>query len=241
MFETDLHSHTIFSQCGLHTILEMLNAAKDAGLKALAITDHGPALNGRQNGPFFDRLNQPVPGIRLIRGIECNVVDESGTVDIKERYISLADVLLVGLHMNLPDTWSRETATNALISALEKQPWLDIVSHPLNFDFRVDFRELAGAAREMGRALEFNVSKILLGRVSIDENREFIRICKEEGCLVAVNTDSHAVGELGNTGAMEELMKLEEFPYDRVVNRTLESTLEWLEERRKFKIKQNSG
>ncbi len=236
MLETDLHSHTIYSQCGLHTILEMLNAAKDAGLKALAITDHGPALNGRQNGPFFDRLNQPVPGIQLLKGVECNVIDESGTVDLSERYISLSDVLLVGLHGNLPDNWNRETSTGALISALEKQPWLDIVTHPLNFDFQVDFRALAGAAREMGRALEFNVSKIHLGRVSIDENREFIRICKEEGCLVAVNTDSHAVGELGKTEAMEELMKLEDFPDDRVVNRTLESTLAWLEERRKFKI-----
>ena len=43
MLEVDFHSHSLFSGCGLHTIIEMLTYAKTVGLKALAITDHGTA------------------------------------------------------------------------------------------------------------------------------------------------------------------------------------------------------
>ena len=46
MLEVDFHSHTFFSKCGLHSIIEMLTEAKNRGLAALAITDHGPVLLG---------------------------------------------------------------------------------------------------------------------------------------------------------------------------------------------------
>ncbi|MBI9105041.1 MAG: PHP domain-containing protein [Spirochaetales bacterium] len=236
MFEVELHSHTLFSKCGLHTIIEMLNAGKEAGLKALAITDHGPAVQGHQASPFFHRLGNPVPGIHLLKGVECNVVEESGEVDIAKKFVPYSDVLLVGLHTNLPSTLDKKTATAHLINSLAKNPWLDIVSHPLNFDFEIDFHLLAKEARRMGRALEFNASKLQQGKVSVEDTRNFIRICKEEGCLTAVNTDAHVTHELGRTSEMEELLLLEDFPFDRIVNRTFESTMAWLDERRQHKI-----
>ena len=64
MIEVDLHSHTHFSNCGLHSCLEMLEAARAKGMKGLAITDHGLSLGGRLNSIFFERLKDPVPGIR---------------------------------------------------------------------------------------------------------------------------------------------------------------------------------
>ena len=47
MLDVDFHIHSLFSNCGLHTYLELLTKAKELGLKAIAITDHGPRLNGR--------------------------------------------------------------------------------------------------------------------------------------------------------------------------------------------------
>ena len=167
--------------------------------------------------------------------MECNVTDESGKTDMVEQFIPCSDVLLAGLHANLPEVLSRETATSHLINSMVKNPWIDIITHPLNFDFDVDLRILAREARRLGRALELNVSKLRQGKVSAEETRSFIRICREEGCLVSVGTDAHSVEELGITEAMEELMIMENFPMDRVVNRTFESTMEWIEERRKFK------
>ena len=236
MFEVELHSHTLYSKCGIHTALEMLNAAREAGLKGLALTDHGPALNGHMSSPFFERLKQPVPGIKLLKGVECNVTDRNGGTDMRIKYIKFCDVLLVGLHANMPNDMTAEEAADALIACLEKNPWLDIVSHPLNCDFPVDLRKLAKAAKRLGRVLEFNFSKLNLGRVSDEEMREYIGICRDEGCLTAVNTDAHAVGELGMTSRLQGLIDMEKFPRERIVNRTLESAMKWIEERRKYKL-----
>ncbi|MEG0019988.1 MAG: PHP domain-containing protein, partial [Oscillospiraceae bacterium] len=40
----DLHSHTLFSGHAFNTATEMINRAREMGLKALAITDHGPDM-----------------------------------------------------------------------------------------------------------------------------------------------------------------------------------------------------
>jgi putative hydrolase len=53
MIPVDFHSHSLFSGCGVHTVLEMLTAAKAKGLKGLAITDHGKLVKGRANSVFF--------------------------------------------------------------------------------------------------------------------------------------------------------------------------------------------
>ena len=95
MLEVDFHSHSLFSGCGLHTIIEMLTYAKSIGLKALAITDHGTAQNGHISSPFFDRLVDPVDGIRLLKGQECNVVNDQGGIDFPVRFLKFTDIVLL--------------------------------------------------------------------------------------------------------------------------------------------------
>ena len=82
MLEVDLHVHSLFSECGIHTHIELLQHGKMLGLKAIAITDHGKTLKSRIPSPFFDRLKDPVDGIRLLKGMECNVVNDTGVVDL---------------------------------------------------------------------------------------------------------------------------------------------------------------
>ena len=53
MLEIDLHVHSIFSHCGLHTVLELINQARATGMKGLAITDHGLTMGGRLNDVFL--------------------------------------------------------------------------------------------------------------------------------------------------------------------------------------------
>ena len=235
MTKVDLHSHSSFSRCGIHTIIEILEEAKRKGLKAQAITDHGPAKVDFIRSTFFNRLTQPVEGIMLLKGMECNVMNIDGAIDLPSKFFRHCDVLLAGLHNNLTVDWDRDEATNALINTMKNNPWVDILTHPLNHDFDVDLRRLARTAYETGTALEFNNSKIVYGSVSEKDQCDFIRICREEGCLVAVNTDAHTLNELGDTKAMDTLLEKESFPEELVVNRNLEAVMEWLEGRRSFK------
>lgn len=236
MHEVDLHSHSFFSRCGVHSVIEVLEAARKKGLKAQAITDHGPAKVDRISSTFFKRLIDPVPGIKLLKGMECNLTDKMGHLDMDEKIIPYCDVLLAGLHNNIQEVLTDQEATEALLGAMRLYPWLDIITHPLCAEYRIDLRAAARTAKETGKALEFNNSKIRLGFVTEKAQRDFIRICMEEDCLVAVNTDAHTVNELGDTRAMDALLKEEGFPEDRIVNRSYDVLMSWLEERRKFKL-----
>ncbi len=236
MFETDLHSHTLFSPCGVHTVLEMLQAAKDRGLKGLAITDHGSFVGGTANSVFFERLSQPVPGIRLYKGVEANVVDRNGRTDVKSRYLPWTDLVLLGFHHFPEKDLDPREYSDIMIQTLECNPCVDVVTHPNMPDFPMDFRSLAREARRLGVAVELNNSKVALGRVSSEITRRLVEICAEEEALVAVNSDAHTVEEPGDTRAIGAIMEEVDFPLELVVNRTLETTESWIRQRRPGKL-----
>jgi putative hydrolase len=236
MLQVDLHSHTLFSRCGLHTAMEMLNQAKAVGLKGLAITDHGLTLGGHLNGPFFNRLYDPVPGVKLFKGVECNVLDDGGHIDLPMQWIQYLDVVLVGLHPNLKGILSRRHTTDMLVAALERNPYVDIVSHPNSPDFMVDFEQVAQAALKHGIALELNNSKSRPGYATDEVTLDLIKTCKEVGCTMAVSSDAHAITEVGDDSYVRGFLEDNEFPEELIVNRSLESTLAFIEQRRQKRI-----
>jgi putative hydrolase len=236
MLSVDFHSHSLFSGCGLHSIVELLSYAKSVGLSALAITDHGTALGGHISSPFFDRLQNPVPGIRLLKGQESNVIDERGTIDFPMKFLKYTDILLVGLHPLLKPLPKKADYTDMLITALEKNPYIDIITHPNDEAFPVDYDRLAAAAKRLDMALEFNNSKVLYKRVPMEATEKLIIACKRAECRVAVNSDTHALHEIGLDNSIRPLMDKAGFPKDLVVNETTERAYAFIEERRKVKL-----
>lgn len=236
MLEVDFHSHTFFSKCGLHSIVEMLTVAKNRGLVALAITDHGVVQQGGTPTTFYDRLVNPVDGIRLLKGLECNIAAEDGTIDFPQKFLKYADIILLGLHPHLPAGKSKEHNTGLLIRALEKNPFVDIVTHPEDAQYPVDFNSLAAYARDHGVALECNNSKILNKRVSPDLMTELLDACKRAGCRIAVNSDAHALNEIGCDESVRPLLERVGFPETLIVNRNAESAFAFIEERRAVKM-----
>lgn len=235
MLKVDFHSHSHFSLCGLHSVLEMLTAAKNKGLAALAITDHGSMLKGSIPSTFFDRLFDPVPGIRLLKGMECNIAGDNGEIDFPMRYLPWVDIVLLGLHPHLPKKQTAQHNTGLLLKALEKNPFVDIVTHPEDVEYPVDFKDVSLFAKEHGIALECNNSKILNNRVSKELMMEYLNVCKDIGCLIAINSDAHAIGEIGLDDSVRPLLQTVGFPENRIVNRNAHSAFEFLETRRAVK------
>jgi putative hydrolase len=235
MLTVDLHSHSLFSGCGLHSIIELLTYAKAAGLSALAITDHGPALGGHISSPFFDRLINPVPGIRLLKGQESNVINEEGKIDFPKKFLGLTDIVLMGLHPLLKPLPEKADYTDMLIAALEKNPYIDVITHPNDTAFPVDFDRLAAAAKRLGMAIEFNNAKILYKRVPIEATERLILACKRAGCRAVINGDAHAIHEIGLDNSIRPLVERAGFPRELIINDTTERAYAFIEERRKVK------
>ncbi len=236
MLSVDFHCHTLFSKCGLHTIVEMLTEAKARGLSALAITDHGPRLESSTPSTFWDRLVAPVAGIRLLKGMECNVVSPDGEIDFPRKFLKFADIVLLGLHPHLPRGVSAAQNTGMLLAALEKNPFVDIVTHPEDVEYPVEFDALAAYAAQHGVALECNNSKILNNRVTAGRMLDLLQACKRAGCLIAVNSDAHAIGEVGCDESVRPLIEQAGIASDLIVNRTAEAALAFVEKRRGRKV-----
>ncbi len=236
MIPVDLHCHSLFSLCGIHTHLELLGHARALGLQGLAITDHGPALGGRITSPFFDRLHDPVPGIRLLKGMESNVVDPAGRLDLPPRFLRYLDVLLLGLHDNVEQGRGPDYYTRLLVAAMDANPGLDIITHPTDLAFPVRYPDLAAAAQARGVALEINNSKAMLKRVPLEEMQALISACKAAGCRVAVNSDAHCLAEIGCDEAVRPLLAAANFPLELWINRTAAAAFAFIEERRPAKL-----
>jgi putative hydrolase len=235
MICVDLHVHTFFSRCGIHTHLEILREARRLGMKGVAITDHGPALKGRLSSPFYDRLHNPIDGVRLLKGMECNLGDQAGEIDLPDTHLPHLDIVLLGIHPNTPKDKTPRHYTDMLIAAIERNPAVDIITHPNDTSYPVEFEPLAEAARDRGVALEINNSKTMLRRVGDDLTRGLIRACGRCGCRMAVCSDTHAINELGRDDAVRPLLARERFPESLLVNGSERRAYAFIDERREHK------
>jgi len=235
MIEFDLHVHTLFSLCGIHTVLELLDRAKEIGMKGFAVTDHGQTLGGRLNNPFFERFKSPCPDVKILKGIECNILDNNGKIDVPRSFINFIDIVLLGIHPNTGRGLDREIYTDMLIAAIQKNPCVDIITHPNDPMYPIDYRRLAKAAKSAGVALELNNSKVLYARTEAQSAVELAEACRDEGCRMAVNSDTHAIHELGLDDSVRPILEAVNFPRELIVNRDEESALGFIESRRENK------
>lgn len=77
----DLHTHTSVTDHAFSTLTEMVQAAEDRGLAAIAITNHGPT---NPDGPHewhfsnLDLIPRKIGKVTVIRGIEFDITAPAG-------------------------------------------------------------------------------------------------------------------------------------------------------------------
>lgn len=221
--------------CGLHTVLELLSRARTLGMKGFAVTDHGTTLGGRLNSVFFERFRSPDPEIRIFKGVECNIIDSTGTIDLPRTYLPYIDLVLLGIHPNLEKGLSKEHNTALLIKAMQKYKAIDIITHPNDPSYPVDYDAVAKVASAHGIAIELNNSKILYSRSSEQEAVALLTACKLHRCMVVVNSDTHAIHELGDDSAVAPLIEKASFPREYIINYDPQPAFAFVERRRPFK------
>lgn len=236
MIEVDFHSHTIFSKCGMHTMIEMLEAARSRGMKGLAITDHGPAIGGRVNSVFFERVRNPVPGIRLLKGMECNLTENPGEIDCPRQYLRFMDLVLLGIHPNTKEGLGDAEYTAMLMDAIERNPYVDILTHLNNTVYPVRYPTIIRAAARLGMAVEINNSKVALDRTPLEDTEDLVLACKRGDCRVALCSDAHVVQEVGADEDLRPILERMDFPKELIVNRNEEAAYAFVEERRGVKM-----
>jgi DNA polymerase (family 10) len=199
----DLHMHTTASD-GRNSITEMAEAAMACGYRYIAITDHSKilamiggldekrALEHIQNIREVDRRMEG--RIRVFSGIEVDILAD-GALDMDDEVLAQMDVVIASVHTHLEQ--SREEMTARVLKAIEN-PNLQILGHPTGRQllrrepFAIDIGAVLRRCGELGVATEHNASPERL-----DLNDRDLRLAKELGCHIVINSDSHDIRSLG--------------------------------------------
>ena len=197
----DLHSHTKWTD-GHGTIREMALAAKARGLSYLAITDHSRRLTvargldpqrlRRQIAEFDESA---VSGITLLKGIEVDILDD-GSLDLPDAVLKELDLVIAAVHSKFD--LSRERQTERILRALD-HPLVNMLAHPLGRligarePYDVDMLKIIRTAAARGCFLELNAHPERLDLLDTH-----CRMAKDEGVLVAINSDAHSIQQFDN-------------------------------------------
>jgi putative hydrolase len=233
-FIIDTHTHTVSSGHAYSTVQEMARGANDNGMEMFAITDHGPAMKGAPYLYHFGNL-KTIPGIlygvRIIKGVEANIIDYSGNTDMPEEYLKRLDFVIASFHDICITPSTMEEHTNALINVL-KNPYIDAIAHPGNPQFEVDIEKVVKAAKQYNKLIEIN-NHSFTARTGSEKNcREFAIKCKEHGVGITCGSDAHISFDVGNFEHVYKLLREAEVPEELILNTSLQKFDNYLKSRK---------
>lgn len=224
----DLHTHTIASGHAYNTLREMAKAASDKGLSVLGITEHAPKMPGTCHSFYFHNL-KTVPrelyGIRLLLGSEVNIMDFEGNIDLEERDLKGMDIIIASLHTPCIKPGSIKENTTAYLKVMEN-PYVNIIGHPDDGRYPVDYRALVEGAKEKGKVLELNNHSLdpkCFRRDARENDLKMLELCKEYAVPVIMGSDAHFDALIGEFSMARELLEEVDFPEELVLNRSVEA------------------
>ncbi|MEZ6125991.1 MAG: DNA polymerase/3'-5' exonuclease PolX [Planctomycetaceae bacterium] len=196
--QADLHMHTTASD-GTAGIPEMAEAAKQRGLKYIAITDHSKRVS-MANGLDADRLRKhweeirrvrdTINGIEILCGIECDILEDA-TLDLPDDVLAEADWVIAVLHYGLQQP--REQIMKRLMTAITS-PHVDIIGHPTGRMIGkregadINIPDMLKAAADHGVMMEINAHFKRLDLSDINA-----AAAKDLGIPIVISTDAHSV------------------------------------------------
>ena len=232
----DTHCHTIASGHAYSTLIEIANEAKKKGFKMIGITDHGPKMPG---GPhIYHILNQKVYpdevyGVEILKGVEANIVDYDGKLDISSNELEKLDLVIASLHTVCIEPGNVEENTMALINAM-KNKQVDIIAHPGNPEFPINKEELVLKAKEYNTLIEINNSSLGTSRIgSLDNCIEIAKLCKKHKVSVIAGSDSHIAFDVGEFTKVKEIFKQIDMPEELIMNSSVEKFKKYLKSKGK--------
>lgn len=197
----DMHMHTTATD-GKNSIREMAEAARERGLKYIAITDHSKRV-AMAGGLDADKLRrhweairseaEQISGIEVLCGIECDILEDA-TLDLDDDVLAEADWVLAVLHYGLRQP--REQIEKRLLAAIEN-PNVDCIGHPTGrivgrrAGADADWTKILDAAAEHGVKMEINANP---ARLDLDD--VLARAAADRGIPIVISTDAHSTAGL---------------------------------------------
>ncbi|WFA08409.1 phosphatase [Tissierella sp. Yu-01] len=221
----DMHNHTISSGHAYSTIQEIAKVASDKGLKYVGITDHGPSLQGAANIWHIGNLRvvpETIYGVNILKGVEANILNEFGDIDVPEKFLEHLDIVLAGLHEGPSEIMDVYRNTQAVLNVMENK-YVDIIVHLGNPRFPIHYEEIVLKAKETNKLIEINNSSLHTSRSGSKDNcLEIALICKKYNVPMIFSSDSHISFDVGRFDEIFKLLEGANIPEELIINSTVE-------------------
>ncbi|MDR3542142.1 MAG: phosphatase [Desulfosporosinus sp.] len=237
----DLHTHTVSSGHAYSTLTENALAASRKGLKLLGMTDHGPSMPGAPNLYHFGNLSiipNEIFGVKILPGVEANIVNHEGELDIPFSYLAKMELVLAGLHVICYPGGSSDQNTQAYIQAMEN-PYIDVMVHPERPEFQLDLERIAYKSAQLNVPVEVNNSSLS----TIEEkNKARVNCCclasymaKYKGPII-LGSDAHFWDRVGEFSDALDVIHEAGISKHQILNTSPERVLDYLATRRKQRL-----
>ncbi len=235
----DLHTHTVWSH-GKGSIADNAAQAAAIGLERLGISDHGPgslaygidmSLIPRKREEI-EECRKTFPGLKIELGIEANIVNTNGELDITKEQAAMFDYIIAGYHYsylgNRPirsigvviGGWLNQKGITSSVRAKNYNTdfmvntilanKIDIVSHP--GDKAVfDIDRIAKACEMAGCIMEINDHHDGL-------SVEGIKTAMKYDVRFILSSDAHRPMAVGRVERAIERARLAGLDFSRIVN-----------------------
>lgn len=218
--EIDTHTHTNVSQHAFSTLEENLRAAKEKGLKALAVTNHGPALgDGASELHFstFARLPGSAGGLRLLKGAEADIIGEDGELDIRDKILARLEIVIASMHTPCFAPRGEDALTKTWLRVCENEN-VDILGHLGDGRYKCDYEKVVKKARDTGKIIEINNRSFSARPDSAENCRAIALLCKKYSVPTVLSTDAHCSWEIGEVPQSAALLEEISFPEELILN-----------------------
>jgi len=219
----DLHCHSIASGHAYSTIEENIAQARNKGLKIVGVADHAPSMQGGPNIFYFYNLQaipREVHGLTLLKGVEANIMDFQGNIDMPVEVLEKLDYAIASLHPPCIDPGTMEENTAAILGAIHN-PYVKIIGHPDDSRYPLDYEVIVKAAKEHNVALEINNSSLMpySFRSGAHENVKIIlNLCEKYGTHVILSSDAHFSTAVGDFSNCMDIIDEVHFPKALIIN-----------------------
>ena len=224
----DLHTHTVASGHAYNSLREMAKAAAEKGLELLGITEHAPKMPGSCQTFYFRNLKvvpRTLYGIELLLGSEVNIMDSEGNLDLSQKDLMSLDLVIASMHTPCMRPASKAENTYAYQKVLEN-PAVNIIGHPDDGRFPVDYRALVKTAADYGKVMEVNNHSLdpECTRENAKENDWImLELCMEYKVPIVMSSDAHFDTLIGDFPNIYPLLERLKFPEELVLNRSVEA------------------
>ena len=222
-YRGDLQMHSEWSD-GRPTLGEIAEGCLARGYAYSAVTDHSYGLRiaggmsmadvAKQHHAIDDVNASYGDRFRLLRGIEANI-DAEGQLDLSEEEAAVFEVVLAAPHSRLRRA---EDQTSRLVTAIQN-PCVHVLAHPRGritgsrAGIIADWDAIFAAAVRAGVAIEIDGDP---ARQDLDHTLA-IR-ARDAGCLFALDSDAHTIGQLTYADTAIAHARLAKIPPDRIIN-----------------------